>query len=427
MKTWLLLLFPLVVGAQDQGTCASVVDDTSGMTARYLIETLAGGQCTDPPPPPEPCVPETVICDDGTDQDCDGSDEITGQHAECPLPNPPTPGGQVAFEEIDTPAHGSGSQTFGVYIWGTKVGLTDHTKPGNDPVWDYSSGFTYSGQMSQSASIRNGRTIKLSTGVWPVSGMSGFGSGSPDVVHVNGEARFLCASKWASVECQGFGDVNSDGIDDILLSTGVVWDGATLVTAAQDAAPSGTVIGSGISMFVSGWYTKAACLWTDRVLTNDGLFDLQGNLLTTIPDTQIKGGFACGDFDNDGDTDVTYTDGGHDYNPGGATRYVLRNDGDTFTQMSLGGLPDGGGYERRYNLPSTPDFNGDGCADLVLPDHGKAYVSGCDFTFVEVLSWTAAGIYKPVATVGDFDQNGLPDICASTGGPSAKCFRNVTQ
>lgn len=343
-----------------------------------------------------------------------------------PDPDPPVPGGQVTFTEISTPAHGSGDSWFGSMIQPGKVSLIDHQVGGNDPMWDYADGvFTYAGQLSQPASIRHARTIKLSDGIWPVSGFSGLGTKEQDMLHRNGEVLYLCGKQWGYVECQAFGDANGDGIDDIYWidsrePTGFVYDGATIVPGATQA--TGTIIGQGIPSFASSTWTKAACIWQDRVLTEKGLYDLQGNQLTAIPtatpaagEPAVKGGFACGDFDGDGDTDVAYYSG---------SRILLENTGDSFTQVSSN-LP-GAGDDLRYNIPSTPNLNGDTCADLVLDDVSKAYVSNCDMTFTEALDWDQGELYMTHADTGDLDGNGLDDICATTGTPSVKCFLTNT-
>ena len=223
--------------------------------------------------------------------------------------------------------------------------------------------------------------------------------------------------------------MTGDGIDDILRSDGTVWDGATVSTSSSGA--QGIQIGSGIPMFRSQLYTKAACLGDfgqGKVLTDEGLYDLSGNRVANLPTNgMIKGGMACGDFDNDGDIDVMFSEGGDDYSYGGTTRVFRNIDNTQFEAMPLGGLPATGGLERRYNISYAVDFNNDGCDDLLLSDHGRVYQSDCEFGWTLVQEFYNRG-RKAVSRAGDFDGDGRIDFCASldqqTGHP--QCYRNVT-
>lgn len=452
----LFVTFQLQAQNPDNGTCADVVSDTSGMTARYLIEVLAGGSCTDPAPAPEPCVPVPVICDDGISQDCSGVDEVTGVHPACPLapPDPdPQPGGTIVFERIDTPVHAGGdTRFFGAYAWNDGVNgyaaVHDHARGGNDPIWRWreaTKDWEYFGQLqlqgaTHHAGIRHAGMLVTASGRWPVSYGPAFGSTATDMdrVHINGQNQALCAlTKWWQGACQGVGDFDNDGVDDILRSNGDLLGGSSMAYGAETAA--GTVIASGFDMFESRIYTKAVCIWHNRVLTDKGLFDENGLLVSAIPgggaepvedetSPGIRGGFACGDFDGDGDHDVYYSEGGDDYTASG-TAHLLRNNGnDTFTDVIAGsGLPAGGGIQRRYTISSAPDFNGDGCADLLLDDHGKVFQSGCDLTFVDTGTVIPLHNNKPQLNDGDFNIDGKPDFCGTTNKGQAICFRNITQ
>lgn len=423
-------MVPFWAGAQ-----APACDDISWNTGQVSLLDIAsrlGASCTDDiiPPPTE--------CADGLDNDGDGLidslDPGCSDGTELPDNTPPPAGGNLSFTRVETPSHGpTVSGWFSAFVWQGKVGLLDHsTGGGNDPIWSYNGSFAYDGQLSTPAGPRAGRTITLPSGTWPVSGRGVQGSGNPDILHINGQSHYLCDSKWGSEECQGWGDVNGDGYDDVLVSNGTVLDGASLVTLPNEGAPSGTVIGQNIQLFRSSWWTKAVCMWQDRVLTDQGLFNLQGNLIASIPSVpspegpDIKGGFACGDFDDDGDIDVTYTSGGPDDAAGGV-RYLLRNDGDSFTDVGLGGLPATGGVLRRWSYSLSEDLNNDGCNDLVLTDHGEIYESNCDMTFTFVQSIHVSD-RMPGASIGDIDGDGLKDVCVTPDKADtfAICYFNDT-
>lgn len=360
-----------------------------------------------------------------------------------PDPDPPAPGGTIAFQQIDTPSHGNGptgsnAGWFGVHGWregpDAYVALHDHNDPdGNDPQWrwdDAAGAWVYHGQMSQVAQIRHSDKITLAAGEFPTTGGQGFGSGRNDTVHFGGQAHWICVpTQYYMGACHGYDDVNGDGIDDILRSDGVVINGATLsLVPASQGFPTLNVIGSNIPVQASASHTKPVCMWLDRVLTGQGLFDLQGNSIASLPaGDRVKGGFACGDTDQDGVPNwVFYSEGGDDSQPGG-TSHLLSIENDQLTELPLGGLPAAGGQQRRFNLSVVADFNSDGLDDLVLPDHGKVYQANADMTFTEVHTFPRS-TKIPLGSVVDFNGDQKPDLCVTplVTQSHAVCYLNVT-
>lgn len=430
----------LACSASTRVRLASIVDGAWDqfqveLTASDLFPLLCGDELDMPD------------CLDSTDNDGDGRIDLSdrGCTSRWDADEQTAVGAGIEFSRVDPPDSGQGGQSgwFGVYVWRNGgegyAALSDHGEHGgNDPIWRWhQSGWVYEGQLSAPNQIRHGFVTNAtenpgSLDQHPVTGGQGYSSGRNDLIHNDGieGGEAICADeKYWNGACQAFGDVNGDGIDDILRSDGTVWDGRSVSPSSETAY--GTQIGSGIPMFRSHVYTKAACMGDfgqGKVLTDEGLFDLQGNRVAVLPrQSQIKGGMACGDFDNDGDIDVMFSEGGDDYGYGGTTR-LLRNVNNTaFESMPLGGLPATGGLERRYNISYAVDFNGDGCDDLLLADHGMVYESDCEF------GWTARQEFynrgrKAVAHFGDFNGDGRVDFCASldqsTGHP--QCFLNVT-
>lgn len=435
----LALINDVAAPQQDSGTS---MDGTACLQIPGRLNSAAGS------PQRAACLRgRQTECSDGLDNDGDGFVDLAD--SDCSSGSEqggqPVIGEAITFQRIDPPGSGQGGQSgwFGVYVWryGNQgfAALSDHGEHGgNDPIWRWSgSGWTYHGQLTAPNQIRHGFVTNIterpgSKNQHVVTGGQGYGSGRNDLIHLRGTGagREVCAdSRWWNGACQAFGDVNGDGIDDVLRSDGTVWDGTSLTPGQAQAR--GRKIGSGIPMFRSHVYTKAACLGdfgAGKVLTDEGLFDLEGNRVAVLPRSeQIKGGMACGDFDADGDLDVMFSEGGDDYQADGQTR-VFRNDNNVrFVQVGLGGLPASGGLQRRYNIAYAADFNNDGCDDLVLADHGSVFESDCEFRWKLALEFSNRG-RKPVAGVGDFDGDGWLDLCASLEQDSdhPQCFRNVT-
>ncbi len=141
------------------------------------------------------------------------------------------------------------------------------------------------------------------------------------------------------------------------------------------------------------------------------------------------GSAAWGDFNNDGNLDLvlTGTTNGVD---GGVVSRIYRNNGDgTFTDIGAG-LP--GVYNRAV---AWGDFDNDGRLDLILTGSTNGAASGAiakiyhnngDGTFSNVASF--AGIYQGAVACADLDGDGRLDVVMSgmnsSGAATAQIYRN---
>jgi len=144
----------------------------------------------------------------------------------------------------------------------------------------------------------------------------------------------------------------------------------------------------------------------------DGTFsDVTG--ATGVGDAGSGHGAAWGDYDNDGDFDLFVANNNGEYS------VLYRNNGDgTFQDVSAAaGLHDRLGFATGANWL---DYNLDGWLDIFVvnrDDNNRLYRNNGDGTFTDV--GPAAGVADPRdsdgSTVGDFDNDGDPDIYVVSG------------
>lgn len=126
---------------------------------------------------------------------------------------------------------------------------------------------------------------------------------------------------------------------------------------------------------------------------------------------------ASVDLDGDGRSDVVFLEAG---NPGAVRIY--RNNTDGFTQEAL--LPVGNVYWMTTYVPKlcVADFNGDGATDIIAParDGVTIFLNDGKGKFN-----AGAALHLPIkeaiaAAVGDFNNDGKPDLAVATGAHESK-------
>jgi hypothetical protein len=121
---------------------------------------------------------------------------------------------------------------------------------------------------------------------------------------------------------------------------------------------------------------------------------------------------AAGDFDNDGQLDLAVVNGGSP----GSVSVLLGNGNGTFRAPSIPTI-----VGTNPSFVAAADFNKDGKLDLVVTDYlvtsnnVNVTLGNGDGTFQTAATYTA-GKQPIVATIGDFNADGLPDIAVANAG-----------
>jgi hypothetical protein len=241
------------------------------------------------------------------------------------------------------------------------------------------------------------------------------------------------------------GDVNGDGKGDLALTGGVGWnsvpvafsngDGSFRVTnsmvanfptyAAQTGARPGCgdINGDGLADLVLtggvGWNTVPVAF-----SMGDGSFRVTNTAVANFPIYATQGSTpVVEDFDHDGKADIALTGG-----PGWGTIPVAFSNGDgsfKVTNLNVANFPT---YAAQTGAkPVAGDFNGDGRADLALTggvgwgtvpvafSNGDGTFNVTNTTVANFPVYATQGGAVPVA--GDFNGDGKEDIALSGGGP----------
>jgi hypothetical protein len=266
--------------------------------------------------------------------------------------------------------------------------------------------------------------------------------GSPEAIIYQNQAGVLKASAttitpvWLG-SCD-WGDFDNDGDLDILMMGGTsmnIDDRKPQTFVYRNENNEFVLIPESVSQLPKAWYGKAR--WAD--MNNDGLLDIvfNANGFSGIYKSDGKGNFAkacelpfvfqygnvgVGDYDNDGDLDLSVSG----WNGSAARVNVFRNDGNWEMHEVAGDFS--GIYGGNLNWA---DMDSDGDLDLVASGQ-KRFEDGGGVPAVIVCK-NEDGVFQPIensellyhtdqdgtTAAGDYDNDGIPDIIASTKGGSS--------
>ena len=229
------------------------------------------------------------------------------------------------------------------------------------------------------------------------------------------------------------GDFNKDGVPD-------------LVVANQNSADVSVFLGVGDGTFNPA-VTYPAGFFPNAVTVGD--FNGDGNLDLAVADgnntinillgkgdgyfeaaVSYPGGnnptsIVAADFNGDGKIDLAVTNHGYNGDIGSTVGIILGNGDGTFKK---GILYDAGTSPRSL---AVGDFNSDGKLDLVVASDlgyplggGAVLLGNGDGTFQKPLNYLAAS-FPFAVTVGDFNQDGKPDIAVANSGTGG-CGNSVS-
>jgi hypothetical protein len=228
------------------------------------------------------------------------------------------------------------------------------------------------------------------------------------------------------------GDINNDGIDDIIAGHETEWSGQTttgIVAYKSDGAATPTwsaftqpttlgsyncvllvdvnkdgkldVVGASDNKYNGGihlWIGNGGTTWTE---TSTGL-----------PSSYEYTGISTGDLNKDGNVDLVFGSGGP-YNAGRGIEVYLGNGGTSWSKATGTGLPS----SNAYWSTNVTDLDNDGNLDIVSSSYspggivaytGNGGSGGLSFT-KESTGLPTSLVYCQVAT-GDIDKNGYSDV-----------------
>jgi hypothetical protein len=278
------------------------------------------------------------------------------------------------------------------------------------------------------------------------------GAFASDNFTVTAEPFTLASTNFIPVQNSliAWGDYNNDGRLDVLIAGQTNGDaripfppGSSPVT--QLYRNDGNGVFTPVATGLPG-VTRGSAAWGD--FNNDGNLDLVltgttnnafGGALSRIYRNNGNGTFtdigaglpavhlsavAWGDFDNDGRLDLLLTGTTNGLASGAITRIYRNNGNGTFSNtVSLAGIYQGS--------VAVADFDGDGDSDIVIAGMNASgagvalvYRNNGDGTFTQAASLT--GVYNCSVAVGDFDNDGRPDILIAgyNGAYLSSVYRN---
>ena len=229
------------------------------------------------------------------------------------------------------------------------------------------------------------------------------------------EPKATSAARPTEAIALAVGDVNGDGTDDLFAASHLYYVQRGYLADFTERAGLAAIGNATLAMFAD--------------FDNDGRLDLfvvgadgQGHLLRNSGTERLEDVTAkAGRFDVQGARKAVFVDLDHDGDldlllVGSGKRLLYRNNMDgTFTESAESMGLAGRGDARSVNFA---DFDGDGRIDLFITNADGSDVlyrndGGRHFSDVTVASGLATRAGSGAATVGDYDNDGMPDIFVS--------------
>lgn len=214
------------------------------------------------------------------------------------------------------------------------------------------------------------------------------------------------------------GDVNNDGVNDIVSSSS---DGRFYVWLGNSGGTYSAPISIAVDTTAALEDIALAHINNDGILDvvvqkmngvgGDSTFVFLGNgngtfkySVSDIANTGTRGGIAIGDLDGDGDNDILSANG-----EGGAGVSIYL--GDNSGALGAENTVSFGSFQMR---PLIGDFNGDGKLDFIVADNGNSrfqvYFGNGNGTFKAPITYGTTAIDWYSSAVGDFNNDGITDF-----------------